>query len=79
MPLPHRPFTEIFPELPGLEGAEAGADPESLFIKGLENLLIRKTTEGVGLRAFLEANLTAGDAVDDYIWELYKEVVHEDQ
>ena len=79
VPLPHRPFTEIFPELPGQEGTEAGGDPESLFIKGLENLLIRKTTEGVGLKAFLDANLTAGDAVDDYIWELYKEVVHEDR
>ncbi len=79
VPLPHRPFTEIFPELPGQEGPEAGEDPESLFIRGLENLLIRKTTEGVGLRAFLEANLSPGEAVDDYIWEIYKEVMHEDR
>ncbi len=41
MPLPHRPFTEIFPELAGMDEQDAEQDPESFFIKGLENLLIR--------------------------------------
>ena len=79
VPLPHRPFTEIFPELTGDNEQDAEQEPESLFIKGLENLLIRKTTEGVGLKAFLEANLIPDDAVDTYIWGLYEEVMHEDK
>jgi hypothetical protein len=76
VPLPHRPFAEIFPELSGQDEPAFDQDAESLFIKGLENLLIRKTTEGVGLRAFLEANLDPSDLVDADIWELYEEVMH---
>ena len=76
VPLPHRPFAEIFPELSGQDDPSFDQDAESLFIKGLENLLIRKTAEGVGLRAFLEANLDPGDPVDTDIWELYEEVMH---
>ncbi len=74
--LPHSPFSEIFPDLAGPEGPAPAQDPESLFIKGLENLLIRKTTEGVGIKAFLEANLVPGDPLDADIWELYEEVVN---
>lgn len=79
VPLPHRLFTEIFPELPGQYESGPDQDPESLFIKGLENLLMRKTTEGVGLKAFLDANLTADDPIDAYIWGLYEEVMHEEK
>lgn len=79
VPLPHRPFTEIFPELTGLNEQNPEQDPESLFIKGLENLLIRKTTEGVGLKAFLTANLIPDDTVDTYIWGLYEEVMREEK
>jgi len=79
VPLPHRPFAAIFPELTGDQGQDPEQDPESLFIKGLENLLIRKTTEGVGLKAFLEANLMPDNTVDDYIWGLYEEVMHEEK
>lgn len=79
VPLPHRPYGEIFPDLPGQEDPDAVQDAESLFIKGLENLLMRKTTEGVGLRAFLEANLDPADAVDADIWGLYEEVMHEER
>jgi len=79
VPLPHRPFTEIFPELTGEDEQDSEQEPESLFIKGLENLLIRKTTEGVGLKSFLEANLIADDPVDTYIWGLYEEVMHEER
>jgi hypothetical protein len=77
VPLPHRSFSEIFPELNGQDEQDSEHDPESLFIKGLENLLIRKTTEGVGLKAFLEANLIPEDPVDTYILELYEEVMRE--
>jgi hypothetical protein len=43
---------DSLPKLTGLNEQDSEQDPESLFIKGLENLLIRKTTEGVGLKAF---------------------------
>ena len=74
--LPHRPFSEIFPELSDEDEANPAQDAESFFIKGLENLLIRKTTEGVGIKTFLEANLIPGDPVDADIWGLYEEVMH---
>jgi len=73
VPVPHRPFEEVFPPLPEREAVEYLVD-ESRFIKGLENLMMRKTTEGLGLKAFLEANLDPQDAVDRVIWELYEEV-----
>jgi len=73
--IPHRPFAEIFVPLDENEAiAPAGLD-ESMFIKGLENLMMRKTQEGLGLRAFLEANLNPQDDVDNIIWELYQEVM----
>lgn len=80
--IPHRPFDEVFPPLTG-DAVEGGADDglpvdESLFIKGLENLALRKTTEGVGLKTFLDANLDKGDPVDQIIWELYEEVMHDE-
>jgi hypothetical protein len=46
-----------------------------MFIKGLENLAMRRTTEGVGLRAFLETNLDRRDPIDGVIWELYEEIM----
>ncbi|MGQ9920769.1 MAG: metallophosphoesterase [Desulfobacca sp.] len=73
--IPHRPFAEVFVPLEEDEAiASAGLD-ESMFIKGLENLMMRKTQEGLGLRAFLEANLHPHDEVDKIIWELYTEVM----
>ncbi len=73
--VPHRPFDEVFPPLSEHEeGLEAFVD-ESLFIRGLENLAIRKTSEGVGLRTFLEANLIPTDPVDSLIWDLYQEIM----
>lgn len=47
----------------------------SRFIRGLENLALRKTTEGVGLKAFLEANLDPQDPVTPIICNLYEEVM----
>ena len=72
---PHQPFDEIFPALdPAGMGDYAPMD-ESMFIRGLENLALRKTSEGVGLRAFLEANLMSENPVDTIIWGLYEEIM----
>ncbi len=76
LPLPHRPFSEVFPELSCEDAACPDQNAESFFIKGLENLLMRKTMEGVGIKTFLEANLIPGDPVDADIWALYEEVMH---
>lgn len=74
--VPHEPFDEVFPPLKEEDdGDTAGVMDESLFIKGLENLALRRTTEGVGLRAFLDANLDASDPVDQIIRQLYEEVM----
>ncbi|NTW37367.1 MAG: hypothetical protein HGB17_14850 [Syntrophobacteraceae bacterium] len=75
VPVPHRPFEEVFPPL-----SESGEESdrvidESMFIKGLENLALRKTSEGVGLKSFLEANLMRSEPVDQLIWELYEETM----
>jgi predicted phosphodiesterase len=76
IPLPHRPFAEVFqPFNPEFESREPTLNG-SMFIKGLENLLIRKTSEGVGLKSFLEANLNPDDPLDKMVWELYKEVMN---
>ncbi len=71
----HLPFEEVF--CPLEEGEQGGGAPmdESLFIRGLENLALKRTTEGVGLKAFLEDNLRQDDPLDRVIWELYEEVM----
>ncbi|SFM93540.1 metallophosphoesterase [Thermodesulforhabdus norvegica] len=76
IPIPVKPFDEVFQPL---EDAPAlGGDlRDFLFIRGLENIMIKKTAEGVGLKAFLEANLNRGDPVDEIIWDLYREVVED--
>ncbi|MEJ5300146.1 MAG: metallophosphoesterase [Thermodesulforhabdaceae bacterium] len=74
--VPHKPFEEVFypfPE-PGEFYIET-VDGESRFIRGLENLALRRTAEGIGLRQFLEVNLNMADPVDKEIWELYQEAV----
>lgn len=75
--IPHRPLAEVFPAF--IDSPDLAPLPldESMFIRGLENLLIRKTSEGVGLKTFLEANLDSSDPVDNLIWNLYEEVVNE--
>ena len=76
IPIPHRPFEEIFLPFTAEEERGHGNLDESMFIKGLENLMIRKTAEGVGLKSFLEANLNGDDPLDAMIWELYTEVMN---
>jgi predicted phosphodiesterase len=73
--VPHQPFDEIFPAMDLTDGPEAAPLDESMFIRGLENLALRKTSEGVGLRAFLETNLTNENPIDAIIWELYEETM----
>ncbi|MEN6437249.1 MAG: metallophosphoesterase [Syntrophobacter sp.] len=76
--VPHKDFDEVFPPISENEdsGTIEGLD-ESRFIKGLENLSLRRTTEGVGLKTFLEVNLIMNDPVDGIIWELYNEVMED--
>ena len=76
IPIDHRPFEEVFLPFTADEASRHYALDESLFIKGLEILLIRKTAEGVGLKSFLEANFNPDDRLDKMIWELYTEVMH---
>jgi hypothetical protein len=71
--VPHQPFDEVFPALSENNDSVHAPVDESMFIRGLENLAIRKTSEGVGLRAFFGANLAEEDPVDKIIWELYEE------
>jgi predicted phosphodiesterase len=73
--IPHAPFDEVFPPLDATDESVRGQVDESMFIRGLENLAMRRTSEGVGLRAFLETNLDRRDPIDGIIWELYEEVM----
>jgi predicted phosphodiesterase len=77
--VPHLPFDEVFPPLEGQDDPDQAPLDESMFIKGLENLALRRTTEGVGLKAFLEVNLDRENAVDRLVWELYEEIMTHDQ
>ncbi len=76
--VPHKEFDEVFPPLTGDEDPEVEEISESLFIKGLENLSLKRTTEGVGLKSFLAANLNVDDPIDGIIWELYEEVMSDE-
>lgn len=76
--LPHMPFAEVFPdqEFPPEEHEKEG---QSQFLQGLERLAWRRTHEGVGLKEFLQDNLDATTAEGKLIWELYEEVIHDDE
>lgn len=73
--IPHKPFDEVFPSLDEFGDQTIGQLDESMFIKGLENLALKRTTEGVGLKTFLEVNLDKSSGVDRLIWELYEEIM----
>lgn len=78
--VPHQPFDEVFPAMDETgDGLEGQPLDESLFIRGLENLALRKTTEGIGLQAFLDVNLNPDDSVDQIVWELYKDVMNHER
>jgi len=73
--VPHAPFDEVFSPVDDTLATSDETPDASRFIRGLENLALRKTTEGVGLRAFLHANLDPQDPVTPIIWNLYEEVM----
>lgn len=75
-PVPHLPFSQVFPdqEFPPEDEAACWGDAESGFLRGLERLAWRRTSEGAGLREFLNDNLDPEDPAAALILELYKEV-----
>ena len=77
--VPHAPFDEVFPPLDTAGEDLSGWVDQSMFIKGLENLAMRRTSEGIGLRTFLETNLDPQSSIDGIIWELYEEVMSHGQ
>lgn len=76
--LPHRSFDEVFYPLSETEN-DAREPSESRFIRGLENLALKRTAEGVGLRDFLSMNLNFSDPIDLEVWKLYEEVIADEQ
>ena len=72
--VPHAPFHEVFPPVEQTLSPGGDSPDASRFIQGLENLALRKTTEGVGLKTFLENALDPTDPVTPIIWSLYEEV-----
>jgi DNA repair exonuclease SbcCD nuclease subunit len=73
--VPYLPFDAVFPdqELPPEVQETEG---QSNFIKGLERLAWKRTREGMGLRQFLQENLSRETPEGALIWELYEEVTH---
>lgn len=79
MEIPHKPFFEVFPDIPfpeQIEGSASGEMFESNFLSGLERLALRRTREGVGLKEFLQENLDPQAPESEIIWELYKEAIN---
>lgn len=75
--VPHLSFYDVFPrrEFPP---EEAEAEGESGFLKGLERLAMRRTSEGIGLKEFLSKNLDPDQPESELIWEVYEEVVNDE-
>jgi DNA repair exonuclease SbcCD nuclease subunit len=73
--VPHLDFTEVFPDQELPPSMEESAETESLFLQGLERLAWRRTSEGWGLRQFLQSNLNPELEETRLVWELYEEVV----
>ncbi len=76
--VPHIGFYDAFPrqEFPPQEQEQAG---ESRFLEGLERLAWQRTQEGIGLKQFLKDNLDPDLPESGLIWELYREVIREQQ
>lgn len=71
--VPYLPFDEVF--YPDVESAPVEAGP-SLFIQELAKLQAARTSTGVGLREFLDANLPSFDPeVAAYVRELAEEIL----
>jgi len=76
LPLPHLPFTQVFPDADFPPEENNIPQTESRFLLGLERLAMRRTAEGAGLKEFLKANLNPENPETSLIWELYREVTH---
>lgn len=79
--VPVRPFQEVFPDQELPQEALGQAERESLFVRGLERLALRRTQEGTGLKQFLTENLYRPDheacpAEQRLVWQLYEEVIN---
>lgn len=72
--VPFERFDVVFPDQE-LPTPTEEAEGESNFIKGLERLAWQRTHEGVGLKQFMEDNLTRETPEGELIWDLYEEVV----
>jgi predicted phosphodiesterase len=76
IPVPHEPFDAVF--FPAIDGGDTESTAQALpeFVKGLMTLEKFKTTDGSGLRQFLDANLQQFDpSVSAAIRELATEVL----
>ncbi|MCX7822551.1 MAG: metallophosphoesterase [Syntrophobacterales bacterium] len=76
--LPHKSFEEVFYPFSDTKDFDV-IEGESRFIRGLENLALRRTAEGIGLREFLRLNLDFDDPIDKEIWKLYQEALEDEQ
>jgi hypothetical protein len=73
--LPHLPFAQVFPDQ-DFPPEEQETEGESRFLLGLERLAWKRTSEGTGLKQFLQANLNPELPESALVWELYEEAVH---
>jgi len=74
--VPFLPFERVFPDQPLPVEEESEAERDSLFLQGLERLAWRRTSQGEGLKQFLQANLNPELPESRIIWELYEEIVN---
>ncbi|AGW13640.1 metallophosphoesterase family protein [Megalodesulfovibrio gigas] len=73
--VPFLPFEDVFPDqpFPDTQIKEGG---ESLFLRGLERLVWKRTREGAGLGQFLSDNLDPTLPESQIILSLYEEIIH---
>lgn len=72
--VPHKDFYEIFPDQEFPPENDENVLTESGFLRGLERLAWKRTSEGAGLKQFLDENLSPDEPETELIWELYTEV-----
>jgi predicted phosphodiesterase len=74
--VPHKDFYDVFPDQDFPQEEAQVPLSESGFLRGLERLAWKRTSEGAGLKQFLTENLNPEDPESDLIWKLYKEVTN---
>ncbi|QGY39623.1 metallophosphoesterase [Pseudodesulfovibrio cashew] len=73
--VPFESFDKVFPDQE-LPPQDENATGESDYVKGLERLAWQRTREGMGLKQFLQDNVSRKSSEGRLIWELYEEVVN---